>query len=82
MALDTKNGVIPTTYTTVSFEMITNVSEVNIEYWISPTKPTDEKKGHTLKPNDTIVIDMFEDGAIFHFISRVMPVSVTITEKV
>lgn len=82
MAVDTKNETVPQTYTTLSFDQLTNTSEVNIEYWVSPTKPTDEKKGHILEPKGGIAKDFFDDGAIFHFISRVMPATVTITETV
>lgn len=82
MSVDTRNAVVPQTYTTLSFNQLTNTSEVNIEFWVSPTKPTDEKKGHILKPKDGISKDMFDDGAIFHFISRVMPAVVAITETV
>ena len=81
MATTTRNETIDENWKPQKFLLLSNVSQMTLEYWPAQTPPTANDTGHPLIPGAGFNYSLLEDDtASVYFRSRNMNAVVTITE--
>ena len=79
----TRNVVVTSEWQEISFEQISNPSQVIIEFWPGTIAPTAASKGHPMNPGAGLLKEHFPDEAItVKFRSLTMDAVLTVTEYI